>query len=335
MHAHLVTGSPHDEGALRMRKVVAIILAACLAPLLVFTFAVSLATAQENTAPANADIKIALVMKTLTNPFFVAMEQGARRAEKELGITLQVVTAARETSATQQIAIIDKLVREHAVKAIVVAPADSIEIIPALKKAEDAGIRIVNIDNEIDRGFAAKAGLSELPFISIDNRKSAYLSAAYIAHDAGQPVEAAILEGIREARNANERKDGAVQAFAQNRNITLVASDTAHWQIDEAYDLAKKIFDQHPNISLLFCANDMMALGVIQYLQEINRRDVRIAAFDGIVEARAAIKDGWLMATIDQQPEQQGYLGVVYAYRSIKGEKLPAVTMLDGILVTK
>lgn len=323
-----------------MRKILAvaftaILSAVCCAQLLALKPEHARAETQGSTPPTAADIKIALVMKTLTNPFFVAMEQGARRAEKELGITLLVKTAARETSATQQIAIIDKLVRDGEVQAIVIAPADSVEVIPSLKKAADKGIRIINIDNQIDAGFAAKAGLTDLPFISIDNRKSAYMSAQYVARGVTAPTEAAILEGIREAKNANERKDGANQAFAENPKIKLVASESAHWQIDEARDVTRKIFEQHPGVGVIFCANDMMALGAVEYLRESKHANVQVAAFDGIDDARAAVSQGLIAVTVDQQPAQQGYLGVTYAYRAIKGEKLPPVTMLDGILITR
>ena len=74
---------------------------------------------------------IALVMKTLTNPFFVEMEKGARQAETELGINLIVKTGAQETSFEQQITIIEELIKEK-VDAILIAPADSVQIIPVL-----------------------------------------------------------------------------------------------------------------------------------------------------------------------------------------------------------
>jgi len=88
-------------------------------------------------------------MKTLTNPFFVEMEKGARRAEKDLNIALKVKTAAQETSIEQQIQLVEDLVAAK-VDAIVIAPGDSQRLVPTLKKAADAGINIVNIDNRLD-----------------------------------------------------------------------------------------------------------------------------------------------------------------------------------------
>ncbi len=127
-------------------------------------------TSSDNVAsqPNPSPVKIALVMKTLTNPFFVAMESGARKAEKEFGIVLVVRTAAQETSTTQQINIIEKLIRENEVKAIVIAPADSIKLIPSLKKAQDKGIHVINIDNQLNPDFTKKAGAKPFPFLSVD-----------------------------------------------------------------------------------------------------------------------------------------------------------------------
>lgn len=293
------------------------------------------AAPNKNASTDLSNIKIALVMKTLTNPFFISMEKGARRAEKELGITLLVKTAAQETSTIQQINIVDKLVREENVSAIVIAPASSVKLIPSLKRAQDKGIHVINIDNMLDPTASEVAGLKKVPFISVDNEKSAYLSARTIAMDASKATEAGILEGIQDAANAQARKRGALKAFSENPNIQVVASETAHWKIDEAYEVTKKMFNDHPNISVLFCANDMMALGAIEYLRETNRKSVRIAAFDAIDEARLALETGWLDVTIDQQPSMQGYEGIMAAMQSILGEKPKPVTLLEGLIISQ
>ncbi|HOE42287.1 MAG TPA: substrate-binding domain-containing protein, partial [Rhodoferax sp.] len=93
--------------------------------------------------PAAPRPKIALVMKTLTNPFFLEVEKGARRAESALDIELVVKTAAQETSIEQQMLIIDDLIKAR-INAIVITPGDSQRLIPVLKKAAAAGIKLVN-----------------------------------------------------------------------------------------------------------------------------------------------------------------------------------------------
>ena len=290
---------------------------------------------QPASAPGESEkYTIALVMKTLTNPFFVEMEKGARKAEQEFGINLIVKTGAQETSVDQQITIIEELIAEG-VDAILIAPADSVQLIPVLKKAQDAGIVIINIDNKLDLQASERIGLADVPFISVDNEQGAYLSAGYISQKVNTPTQAIILEGIVTAKNAQDRKNGAMRAFSENKNIQVVASETANWKIDEAYNLSARLFKDYPDVKLVFCANDMMAFGVIQYLQENGKTDVKVAAYDALAEAMPMLKNGSLQATIDQQAAIQAYTGVQYAIQALEGEKLPPTTLLAVLLVTK
>lgn len=277
--------------------------------------------------------KVALVMKTLTNPFFIEMEKGARRAEKELAVELLVKTAAQETSIEQQIQIVDDLIAAK-VDAIVIAPGDSQRLVPVLKKAANAGIKLVNIDNRLDPESIKQAGLAPVPFISVDNERAAYASAKFIAASAKQGTQAAILEGIRSADNARQRMEGAKRAFAENKAIRLVASESANWKIDEAYSVTQQIFAKHPQVSLLFAANDMMALGALKFLRESKRDRVKVAAYDALDEAVAEVKAGRLAVTVDQQAAEQGFQGIGLAVRVLKGEKVPEVTLIDTRLVT-
>lgn len=282
--------------------------------------------------PASKPI-IALVMKTLTNPFFIDMEKGARRAEQELGVQLKVKTAAQETSIEQQIQIVEALI-EARVNAIVIAPGDSMALIPILKKAQDAGIRVINIDNRLDPVYSARLGLGSVPFISVDNEQGAYKAVKAISERINRPTQAAIVEGIRGAANAEARKQGALRAFAENHAIHVVASETANWKIDEGYQVTEKLFNAYPDIGVIFCANDMMALGALKYLEVGGKSQVLVAGFDALEEAKAAIRAGKLVASIDQQAAQQGYLGVQYAVRALAGETLPAETVIDTTLIT-
>ncbi len=286
----------------------------------------------ENPPAATDKAKIALVMKTLTNPFFIEMEKGARAASKENGIELAVKTGAQETSIDQQIAIVEELIQED-VDAIVIAPGDSKELIPILKKAQDSGIVIVNIDNKLNGEVSDKLGLKDVPFISVDNERASYLSASRLSSMIKKPTDVVIIEGIQDASNAQMRKAGALRAFAENTNVRVVASETANWKIDEAKDVTETLFKKHPDIGAIFAANDMMGLGAIQYLKTVGKSDVMVAAFDAIPDAKDAIRSGQMLATIDQQPYLQGYTGINYAIEMLSGKKMPAETMLDVIVV--
>lgn len=272
-------------------------------------------------------------MKTLTNPFFVEMEKGARRAEKELGINLTVKTAAQETSIEQQIQLVEDLIAAK-VNAIVIAPGDSQRLVPALKKAQDAGISIVNIDNRLDPEAVQQAGMAPVPFISVDNEAGAYKVGQFLTQGVTKPTEAAILEGIRSADNAKQRAAGARRGLMENPHVKLVASEAGNWEIDEAYKVTRQMFTQHPGIKLLFASNDVMAIGALKYLQESRRQGVKVAGFDALDEAVAEIRSKRLAATVDQQASEQGYQGVALALRLTQGSTVPSVTLIDTRLIT-
>ena len=294
-----------------------------------------------NTAPAAVEPaqtstpapRVALIMKTLTNPFFVDMEHGARQAEKEVAVELRVKTATQETSIEQQIQLVEQEIQAHS-KAIVIAPGDSTRLVPVLKKAQDAGIHIVNLDNRLSADAMAAIGMKPVPFISVNNEEGAYQAAKFIADQVLQPTEAAIIEGIRSANNAQQRTRGAERAFKENSNVRIVATETANWKIDEGYEVAQRIFKAHPQIGVVFCSNDMMAIGVMKYLQETGKTNVLVAGFDALEEAKTAIRAGQLSATVDQQAAQQGYRGVMAALQLLKSESPPLELEVAAKLVT-
>ena len=288
---------------------------------------------REQPAASKQPRTVALVMKTRINPFFLAMEQGARRAEKELGIKLIIGSAADETSIEQQVAIVKEFIRDK-VDAMVIVPGHSEEMIPVAKEARDAGIVLINIDNRFDVAMSKKLGLTDVPFIGVNNERGAYLAASYLGEKLTGPTEVAIIGGDPTAVSAIDRHAGAKRAFDEHEHLELVADETAHWKIDEAYEVASRVFEAHPNIGAVFCSNDMMGLGVARYLQEHNKDKVLVASYDNIAEARKAILEGQLTATIDQQANEQGYQGIKAAVRALDGETLPPETFIDVALVT-
>lgn len=284
---------------------------------------------EQNAAP----YRVALVMKTLTNPFFVEMEKGARRAEKEFGIELIVKTASQETSIEQQIQIVEEAIRAR-VDAIVIAPGDSVRLVPVLKKAQEARIKVVNIDNELSAQALETEHAQPIPFISVDNERAAYEATRAVVEGITKPTSAAIIEGILSAENAQQRARGAAQAFGENRAIKVVARESANWKIDEAHEVAKRIFAAHPEVNLIFCANDMMALGTLRYLDESGRKDVVVIGYDALDEAKDAVRAGRLAVTVDQQAAEQGYQGIATAVHMLHGDAVPSRISVNTALVT-
>jgi ribose transport system substrate-binding protein len=286
------------------------------------------------TGNGGSGTKIALVMKAKSNPFFARMEEGARRAADSLGIDLLVGTITQETDIDQQIAIVENLIVQG-VKAILIAPADSKAIVNVLKKAQDDGILVINIDNRIDAATAEAISLQIDCFVGVDNEEGGRMAGAYLADLMGGEGKAALLEGIRGVDNAEARKRGFLKMI-ENTDIELVASQSANWAQDQGLDVFANILQGNPDISGLFCANDMMALGAIQAIEQAGKTGkIFVTSYDNLKAAQVAIAQGKLHGTIEQHPEKMGFEGVMIGAKLLAGERLPKEKMITLELITQ
>ncbi|GGF41570.1 LacI family transcriptional regulator [Aliidongia dinghuensis] len=302
----------------------------------------SLAAAAAIRPTSAADIAgphLALVIKTFRNPYFKTMVEGAKDGAADFGASLEVAAPDFETSVDQQIDIIDRLVSQK-VDGIVVAPADSVRVIPALKRAEAASIPIVNIDNPIDRQAAIAAGLTPPPLVTVDNSDGAYRAVKSVLASfplAQAPIKAAIIEGIPGAENGEARKAGALKAFAEQPRVQIVASESGNWERDEGERVAAAIIARTPDLDLLFCANDNMALGALAALAALGAAGAhaKIIGYDALPEALEAVRNGALAATVDQRAARQGHIAVEYLMKRLNGESVPPESFVDVRIVSE
>jgi ribose transport system substrate-binding protein len=266
---------------------------------------------------------VALVMKSLANEFFQTMEQGARIHQAAHPDRYELVAAGikDEQDVARQIAIVDQMIARR-VNAIVLAPADSKALVGVAKKAVDAGIVVVNIDNRFDREALADRGLS-VPFVGPDNRKGAAAVGAYVAKQlrAGDPV--AILEGAPNAFNGIERKRGFEDA-AKAAGLTIARSQTAQWETARANQIVSALVSERSDIKAILCANDSMALGAVAALKAAGRgHEVLVAGFDNISAVQGLVKSRDIIATADQHGDQLAAYGIEFALERLRNPSAP------------
>jgi ribose transport system substrate-binding protein len=261
---------------------------------------------------------IALIMKSLANEFFVTMADGARehQAAHAGDYALIVNGIKNEIDLAQQVALIDQMIASR-VDAIVVAPADSKAVVPALARASAAGIVIVNIDNRLDSSVLAEYDLA-IPFVGPDNFVGAEMVGRYLAQrlSAGDPV--AILEGVPTAFNSQQRTAGFVKAM-QDGGMEIVASQSAQWDQTAAVTVASGILVQHPDLKAMLCANDNMALGAVAAIRQAGKLDqVQVIGFDNISAVRNLVREGTVLATADQHADLLAVYGIEYALEALR-----------------
>ena len=150
-----------------------------------------------------------------------------------------------------------------------IAPADSKALVSACKRAKDAGIVVVNIDNKLDAVVLADQGIA-VPFVGPDNRTGARKVGEYLAKRLKPGDQVGMLEGIRTAFNGQQRRLGFEDAM-KAAGITIVDSQTAQWEMDQANRVASAMLGEHPQIKALLCCNDSMALGALAAVKSAGR----------------------------------------------------------------
>ena len=274
---------------------------------------------------AQADEKkpvVGLVMKSLANEFFKDMLEGAKEHEAKRGdYVLKAVGMKNESDIESQINAVENFITQG-VDAIVIAPADSRAMVPPLKRAMQAGIVVINFDVSLDPKAKEQNGV-DLAFVGPDNRGGAKLAGDALAAKLGKGAKVVILEGNPGADNALQRKLGFEDAIKEG-GLELLDSRTAHWETEEANTVATNMLTAHPDIEGIMAANDSMAIGVVKALEAAGKAgDIKVVGFDNIPAVGPMLKDGRLLATVDQFGRDMASNAIDQALDVVRGAPEP------------
>jgi ribose transport system substrate-binding protein len=262
-------------------------------------------------------LKIALVLKSLADPFTVAMVNAARNYQQhyasQFGLTIR--GTARETDTAAQIQMVEQMIKGQ-MNAIVIAPTDSKALTAVVARAIKAGIITIAIDNPLDDAAQAAAGIS-VPFVGPDNRKGATLVGNYLAAKLKPGDEVGVIEGIPVDRNARQRTAGSEDAM-DAASVKVVAIEPGNWDYGKGRDVASKMLSEHPQIRALLCGNDNMAMGAVDAIRDAGRSgEVYVTGYNAIEAIKPLLADGRVLATINQFADRQAVFGIDVALKAV------------------
>ncbi len=275
------------------------------------------------------DLTIASSMPALEFPFFVHMQKSlAAAAEATGGIAL--IETDGQNQSTKQTADVEAAVIQG-VDGIIISPIDAVAMAPALQGAVDAGIPVVTIDRRVEGvpGILAHVGADNV----IGGEAQAKLimelfpDGANIVNLQGQP-------GASPAIDRNKGVHNVLDSMADK--YVFVAEQTANFQRAEGASVTEAILaglDSPPDV--IVAANDDMALGALQVTQE-QGLDIAILGFDALPEALGSVRDGGLVATIEQFPGGQTEAALTALLGFLRdGTKPDELLLLEPIAITK
>ncbi|MGI6580371.1 MAG: D-allose transporter substrate-binding protein [Saccharofermentanales bacterium] len=298
--------------------------------------------AVDNTEVSADDSEISLyfLLKTLANPHWVTMKEGIEEAAKSAGIEVYVDAVNSEDELGPQL---DKMISSVSgdYDGIAVAPISSTNCIEGVVAANKKGIPVFDIDERIDEEELEAAGGYIVGFAATDNAVVGEKGAKFIVEQIGEG-KVAIIEGKAGSPNGEARVVGSSAVFNETEGIELVDSQPADWDRNKALDVATNIIQQHPDIKAFYCANDTMALGVQEAVENANLQDdCIVVGTDGTDDALDSIKEGRLAATVAQDPAAIGARSFELLLDAVKkgedgsGDYEPILEFVDSILVTQ
>jgi len=283
--------------------------------------AAGLARAAGAATPEGGMPKIALVLKSLSDPFTVAMANAARNYQQHYAsqFVLTVRGTATEPDTAGQIRIVEEMIGAK-MNAIVIAPSGSKGLTSVVARAIKAGIIVICIDNPLDDAVQDAAKIS-VPFVGPDNRKGAMLVANYLAERLKPGDQVGIIGGIQEDRNAQQRTAGYKEAM-NAAGMQVVATESGDWEYGKGRDVASRMLGQHPQIRGLLCANDNMAMGAADAVRDAGRTGgVLITGYNAIEAIKPLIADGHVLATVNQFAERQAVFGMDVALKAVTEQR--------------
>ena len=258
--------------------------------------------------------KIAIVISTLDNPWFVVLRDAAKARVEELGYEASVFDSRNDT-AIETAHFEDIIAGGH--EAILFNPTDADSSIANVKRAKAAAIPVFCMDREINStGDAVSQILSDnysgcvdlgKYFVKQLNRKGTY-------------IELLGLIGDNNTRNRSRGFHSVVDKFEPE--LQMVAQQSADFDRTKAMEVLESLLQAHPDVDAVFCGNDAMAMGALKAVEAAGKADqIKIFGYDGAADVIQAIQEGKIEATVMQFPRLMAKSAAESADRYIKGER--------------
>ena len=266
--------------------------------LCVVAWTASLASPQETV--------IGLITKTDTNPFFVKMKEGAVAAAKARGARLMTAAGKFDGDNASQVTAIENMVSGGA-RAILITPSDTKAVVPAIRKARDAGVLVIALDTPTDPQSATDA------LFATDNFKAGVLIGRYArAALAGKPARIATLDLAPGITVGKLRHDGFLQGFGiKEGDPSIACSQDTKGDQARGQTAMENCLQKAPDINVVYTINEPAAAGADQALKAAGREKAAvIVSVDGGCAGVRNVKAGIIAATSQQYPLKMASLGV-------------------------
>lgn len=293
----------------------------------ILTAAATILFAEASPAQTASKGKIAVVISTLNNPWFVVLGDTAKARAIELGYDATIFDSQNDTA--KEAANFENIIASG-YKAILFNPTDANGSVANVQKAKASGVPVFCIDREVNSTNAAVSQMLS------DSYSGCVKLGQYFVKTVGQQGEYAELLGIVGDNNTWNRSKGFHSVVDRYPGLKMVAQQSAEFDRAKGLEVMDSILQAHPNIKAVFCGNDAMAMGAYQALVSAGKdKQVKVFGFDGADDVVKMIAEGKIAATGMQFPKTMARKSAEFADEYIQGKRdIPQKVPVPVELVT-
>jgi ABC-type sugar transport system substrate-binding protein len=257
--------------------------------------------------------KIAIVVSTLNNPWFVFLAERAQAKASELGYESKVFDSQNNTA--QETDHFENALASG-YDAILFNPTDADGSIVNVKNATAAGVPVFCMDREVNANNVATSQILS------DSYSGCVSIAKYFVETLNKKGKYVEILGMVGDNNTWNRSKGFHSVVDHYPELKMVAQQSADFDRNKAMEVLESILQAQPDIDAVFCGNDAMAMGAYQALVAAGKADkVKVFGFDGAEDVITSIQQGKIMATGMQFPEVMAETAANFADAYFKGKK--------------
>jgi ABC-type sugar transport system substrate-binding protein len=279
---------------------------------LLLLFLLAFTSCKDNSKAAKAK-KVAVIVSTLNNPWFVFLAQTAAAQAKSLGYETKIFDSQNNT-ATETDNFENAIAAGYG--AILFNPTDANGSVVNVNKAKASGVAVFCMDREVNSTTGPTSQILSDSYSGCVNLGKYFVKQM---HKKGKYVE---ILGIVADNNTWNRSKGFHSVVDYYPGLQMVAQQSADFDRNKGLEVMESILQAHPDIDGVFCGNDAMAMGAYQALAAAGKASkVKVMGFDGAEDAIQGIKDGKILATAMQFPKVMAQTAANYADEYFKGKR--------------
>ncbi len=283
-------------------------------------------TAEEVAVPEEKHYVFGLVTKAMNNPFWEMMHEGALEVAEKNNAEIIYLAPTQANNLEEQTRLVDDLITRK-VDGIVLVPVDSEGIIPAIERANAAGIPVALANTKANGG-------EFITFSAVENYDAMTQVAEYMVEKLGGKGKVVILEGTAGAQTAIDRLRAINDVLARYPDIEILASQTADFTRAKALEVMENLLQTYPEIDAVLACNDEMALGAIEALDAAGRLEgTLVSGFDGNNDALKAVESGRMLVTMFQNAPAQAGDAVQALIDYLNGKPVEERIKTEAVLV--